>query len=408
MALLNRIYSPKLDTSILAAIRDCPKCKNFGPTHLHSLLEPITRRHPFELLVGDYLTLPKGKGGYSTLGVYLDTFSQHVWIFKYKTAGSAKTTLDSLTRIFNNFTASKTFMSDGGWHFNNDAVKMYCKSRKCKLHIVAVYSPWINGLVEGTNKLLLHILKHLCMPNLGKDEVQQSSWKNLPNTWPDHLNNAIHALNTHLLPTLKFSPKELLFSLIVNTQPTPIVESTSALHTPDTPIHITYVEQQRIDGYEEMVRHAIKCKTAFDKRVLKKAPEEVIFNRGQLVQVYRNNLDYTFKADQKLLLKWSVPRCIKSRLQNSYKLEALEGTVLQGEYSARRLKAFTPREGMELTMKQEVYERKLAQQSIEEREDKEPKNIVSTESQDKEGKNNEEEDEDREDEEEEEKEEEEA
>lgn len=285
-------------------------------------------------------------------------------------------------------------MSDGGRHFNNDAVKTYCESRKCKLHIVAAYSPWINGLVEGTNKLLLHILKRLCAPNLGEDEVQQSSWKNLPNTWPDHLDNATHALNTRLLPTLKFSPKELLFGLIVNTQPTPIVESTSALRAPDAPIHIAYVEQQQIDGYEEMVRHAIKRKMAFDKRVLKTAPGEVIFNRGQLVQVYRNDLDYTFKADRKLLPKWSVPRRIKSRLQNSYKLETLEGTVLQGEYSARRLRAFTPREGTELATKQEVYERKLAQQSIEEKEDEEPKNIVSLESQDIEDNDNEEEDED--------------
>lgn len=144
-----------------------------------------------------------------------------------------------------------------------------------------------------------------------------------------------------------------------------------------------------------MVRHAIKRKTAFDKRVLKKAPGEVIFNRGQLVQVYRNDLDYMFKADQTLLPKWSVPRRIKSRLQNSYKLETLEGTVLQGEYSARRLRAFTPREGTELATKQEVYERKLAQQSIEEKEDEEPKNIVSLESQDIEDDDNEEEDEDR-------------
>ncbi|KIK31923.1 hypothetical protein CY34DRAFT_27291 [Suillus luteus UH-Slu-Lm8-n1] len=167
-------------------------------------------------------------------------------------------------------------------------------------------------------------------------------------------------------------------------QPTLIVESTSTLRAPDAPIHIAYVEQQRIDRYEEMVRHAIKRKTAFDKRVLKKAPGEVIFNRGQLVQ---------------LLPKWSVPRRIKSRLQNSYKLETLEGTILQGEYSARRLRAFMPREGTELAMKQEVYERKLAQQSIEEKEDEEPKNIVSIESQDIEDEDNEEEDEDREEEE---------
>ncbi|KAG2050047.1 hypothetical protein BDR06DRAFT_842487, partial [Suillus hirtellus] len=81
----------------------------------------------------------------------------------------------------------------------------------------------------------------------------------------------------------------------------------------DAPLHIAYVEQQRIDGYEEAVKHAVKRKTAFDKRVLQKAPREVIFKPGQLVQVYRNDLDYTFKAERKLLPKWSVPRRIKSR-----------------------------------------------------------------------------------------------
>lgn len=81
---LDCICSPKLDATILTAIKDCPKCKNFGPTHIHSLLELITRRHPFELLVGDYLSLPKGTNGYSTLGVYLDVFSQHVLVFKHE------------------------------------------------------------------------------------------------------------------------------------------------------------------------------------------------------------------------------------------------------------------------------------------------------------------------------------
>ena len=31
---------------------------------------PIMRRHPFELLVGDYLSLPKGFGSYHTVGLY--------------------------------------------------------------------------------------------------------------------------------------------------------------------------------------------------------------------------------------------------------------------------------------------------------------------------------------------------
>jgi hypothetical protein len=128
MALLDRVCSPKLDASIMEAIRNCTKCKSFGSTHLHSLLEPITRRHPFELLVGDYLALPKGKGGYSMLGVYLAVFSQHTWVFKYKMAGSAKTMMNSLNSIFNAFMPSETFMTDGGKHFNNNTVRTLCEA----------------------------------------------------------------------------------------------------------------------------------------------------------------------------------------------------------------------------------------------------------------------------------------
>ncbi|KAG2737726.1 hypothetical protein P692DRAFT_201732711, partial [Suillus brevipes Sb2] len=37
LTLLDRICSPKLDASILEAIKDCAKCKNFGPTYIHIL-----------------------------------------------------------------------------------------------------------------------------------------------------------------------------------------------------------------------------------------------------------------------------------------------------------------------------------------------------------------------------------
>jgi hypothetical protein len=42
ISLLDKIYSPKLDQSIVKAIVDCVRCKNFGGTHLHALLQPIT------------------------------------------------------------------------------------------------------------------------------------------------------------------------------------------------------------------------------------------------------------------------------------------------------------------------------------------------------------------------------
>jgi hypothetical protein len=44
--LMDRIWSPGLDASVLKGISQCGRCKNFGGTHIHALLEPITRRHP--------------------------------------------------------------------------------------------------------------------------------------------------------------------------------------------------------------------------------------------------------------------------------------------------------------------------------------------------------------------------
>jgi hypothetical protein len=42
MQMLNYIYSPVLDQSIVTAITECRQCKNFGAKHLQSLLEPMT------------------------------------------------------------------------------------------------------------------------------------------------------------------------------------------------------------------------------------------------------------------------------------------------------------------------------------------------------------------------------
>ena len=355
-SLLDRIWSPGLDTSIVKGITNCGTCKNFGGTHLHSLLNPITRRHPLELLVGDYLSLPTGKGGYHTVGLYLDTFSQHVFAYKYKTAGSAKTTSDSLNKTFQTFAPWETFMSDGGKHFDNKEVRELCEKWGTKTHIVAAYSPWVNGLVEGTNKLFLHILKRLCAPDLDDEEAGKLAPEDLPKHWPDHFEETIQILNGRLLPALKFSPKELMLGLVINTKPTGLDKSTLPTSDADTTLQMAYVAQQRLDGYAEAVAHAIKRKTAFDKRVQAQRPGEVIFSKNQLVQIYRSDLDYTFKTERKLLPKWSTPHRVVSRHLNSYVLETLNGNQLPSSFSARRLRRFIPKEGTKLAEEQKVLE----------------------------------------------------
>lgn len=90
-------------------------------------------------------------------------------------------------------------------------------------------------------------------------------------------------------------------------------------------------------------------KTRFDIRVLESKEGEVVFEKGQLVQVYRNDLAKSIGSERKLIPMWSEPRRIIERMLNSYKLEDLEGQPLEVEYHARRLRNFIPREGTELT-----------------------------------------------------------
>ena len=130
----------------------------------------------------------------------------------------------------------------------------------------------------------------------------------LPKTWLLHVDDAVLALNTRILPALKFTPKELLLGLVVNTPRTPLSISSAEPLPMEVETQMAYVAQQRLDRYEAIVHHAVSRKGAFDQRMLAKKPGELIFKRGQLVQIYRSDLDYTFKMEHKLLPKWSQPR----------------------------------------------------------------------------------------------------
>ena len=271
--LLDHIYSPGLDRSITQAIIGCGKCKGFGRTHLHSLLEPIMWHHLFELLVSDTLTMPIGKGGLKKISLYVDVYSQHVSGNALCRAATGKSTCTALTKVCDMYTDPEAFMTDGGPEFDNMEVWEFCESRGIKLHIVPMYSPWISGLVEGMNKILLGRLKRLCTPDLGEDEYDVMD---VPENWPDHLDEAIRLLNRWILPLLKFSPNELLLGLIVNTPATLVDIVDGPVTHEEVSLQSAYVNQQQLDGYSQIVENAHHRKEAFNKKVVARAPHEVI------------------------------------------------------------------------------------------------------------------------------------
>ena len=268
--------------------------------------------------------------------------------------GTAKTTVDAIHTISNNFITPEMFMTDGGSHFNNTTVCKFCQTNRCKHHVTPAYSPWVNGLVEGANKILLHVLQWLCAPEIGEQD-KTADQERLLRSWPDHLDSAVNALNHQILLVLKFRPKELLLEITINTPSTgPDTTETEPTYA-EVAIHMAYVAQQHLDGYKVIVKHAITRKNAFNKHMLK-GPGEVTFSKGQLVQVYCSDLDYMFKTERKLLPKWSQLYRIKDQIQNAYTLEQLDRTPVEGEFSTRRLHVFTPQLGSKLEEQQQQWE----------------------------------------------------
>ena len=92
----------------------------------------------------------------------------------------------------------------------------------------------------------------------------------------------------------------------------------------------------------------------------------VVFKKGQLVQIYRTKLAQTLSTECKLAPLWSPPHQVTERLLNSYRLETLDGTPLDGKFSARCLRGFTPREGTELAMQQKKFEDRITVQEPDE------------------------------------------
>lgn len=97
LALQQQYFWPSLRKDATDAVTTCPQCKNFVPRLRAAQLQPITRARPFDLVVGDYLALPTGHGGFKTVLLLVDVYSRFLFTFPFREPGTGKTTVDSLT-----------------------------------------------------------------------------------------------------------------------------------------------------------------------------------------------------------------------------------------------------------------------------------------------------------------------
>jgi len=298
----------------------------------NSALQPIRRTKPFQLIAGDYLSLPVGKGGYKTVGLYIDVYSGFLWQTKLTKAGTGKSTVNSLQRIFHGHAIPDTVMFDGGSHFDNSEVNAFCDEHGVRHITTPAYAPWVNGLIENANKLLLGRLKRLCAPDHDNTEDDPTTDpKSIPANWPEHFDEAIRQLNDRILPALNATPRELLFALPFRPDNTlPLVPlPTTALNAHE---NFTLAETFRADTHLASLHDADQRKETFDNN-----SPITTFKIGDLVQVYDSASDFNHKSINKLMPKWSEPWIIYAEFTNSFSLCTLSGIPLKGVAHSRRM-----------------------------------------------------------------------
>src|ERR1700683_3083399 len=310
-----------------------------------ALLQPIRHVKPFQLVPGDYVSLPTGKGGFKTLGVFIDMCSNFIWVTKVKAAGTGRTTVTALHRICLDYATPQTVMTDGGSHFKNREVDTFCDDNNIQHITTAVYAPWVNGLVESTNNLLLSRLKRLCAPDLD-EEPGETDPNSIPRNWPDHLDEAVRSLNDRVIPTLNATPREILFGMALrpNNDPTPVPIPTPTTNS-DIDTHFTLSDSFRYNTHLRSITEAECRKHIFNSQA--RVPDLKI---GDLTQVYDSKADFNHSTINKLAPCWSVPRIITGKYLNSFTLSTLNGILLKGLYHMRRLRPYTPLRGTTLDM----------------------------------------------------------
>ncbi|KAF8757017.1 hypothetical protein RHS01_03729 [Rhizoctonia solani] len=315
VSLQQRYHWPHLRRDATTAVTTCARCKNFGPRLLSALLKPITRARPFDLLAADYVSFPDGHGGFKNILLVADVYSRFLFAFPTRKPGTGRFTVDSLARI--------------------------------SLRHPTYQNPRVCTLDERPNRGLrqtsLGRIKRLCAPDLGIDPDADHDPMSTPAAWPKHLDEAVAQLNDRILPSLGYSPRELLTGILSPERKADIGARIRDPTLEEVDVNMALTYAFRMDGYANALRHAARRKRQFDKKA---RPAD--FKAGDLVQKYDARLDETHSSLRKLAPRWSGPVRVVSKATNSYALEDLEGNAFSSAAHSRLLRPFIPSPGTPL------------------------------------------------------------
>ncbi|QRV90331.1 Retrovirus-related Pol polyprotein from transposon opus [Ceratobasidium sp. AG-Ba] len=350
LALQERYFWPNLRADVVTAVTSCPRCRNFGPKLMQALLAPITRARPFDLICGDYLSLPIGAGGFKTVLLFVDVYSRFTFGFMTRNAGTGTFTVKCLQTICDHIMVPSSFMSDNGSHFDCREVEEWGEESGASILHTPPYTPSANGLVEDANRILLGRLRALCAGDVGEIEGDPSRPVTPPpRSWPNFFREAIRQMNDRILPTLGYSPRELLTGVLSADRKYQVGAAIRQQYDNETlppnsvDVNMALSYALRTDGAERALSYAKERKRRFDTNA-----RVLLAEAGDLVQKYDARWDNTHSNDRKLVPRWTGPFRVRERRNTSYVLEDLQGELVSHGTHAKHLRRYIPRPGSAL------------------------------------------------------------
>ncbi|KYQ51403.1 Pro-Pol polyprotein [Trachymyrmex zeteki] len=123
-------------------------------------LEPLSK-DPFKLIhINHFGPFQTTDDGYRHILVIVDSFTRFTWLFPTKSTNTKEVNLH-LKRLFDIFWSPYEIVTDRGTAFTSAEFQSFVKDQSIKHRLVAVASPWANGLVERVNRFIKSSLKKL-------------------------------------------------------------------------------------------------------------------------------------------------------------------------------------------------------------------------------------------------------
>ncbi|KAG8730926.1 hypothetical protein FRC10_002246 [Ceratobasidium sp. 414] len=272
--------------------------RRYRGDHLLPTLQKLWAVTPIRADATDYTSptvRPAGHGGFKTVLVLVDAYSRFAFTFPLRNPGTGKSTVDCLACVSDVLLTPRSFMADGGSHFDCDEVCAWADGRGVQVIKTAPYAPWTNGLAEGYIKLLIGQLKRLCAATVGESPEEDSDPATTPLAWPKHLATAVAQLNDRVLPSLNYTPRELMTGQLTADRKAQLRLPLNPATSPEVEINLALTYAVRQDGYASALENANKRKRVFNKKV-----QAINFLPGDLVQRYDARWDETHSAARKL------------------------------------------------------------------------------------------------------------